>query len=595
MRESKKFLSDLWRLARPYWTSEDRMAGIGLICIIVGMSLGLVYLNVLLNQWNNAFYDTLQNRDWQGFTHQLARFCLLAALFIAVAVYQVYLRLLLQIRWRSWLTSFFIQRWLHRRAYYALQLQARPADNPDQRIAEDIGLFVEQTLMLVLGFLEAVTTLVSFTGILWHLSGAVTIALGQRSLSVPGYMVWAALAYAIAGTWLTQRFGRPLVGLNYQRQRLEADFRFSLVRFRENAEGVALYGGEDGEAAVFRSRFAAVVSNWRQIMICRKRLSWLTNAYGQAAMVFPFLACAPRYFSGAIQLGGLMQTASAFGQVQNSLSWFVDAYTELAAWRATVDRLTSFAALLDEAGGATSANAYKTAPDTPAPASPADDARSPEMLTTAVGADAALRLHGLCLARPDGALLLEHADLEVLPGQRVLIGGPSGAGKSTLFRAIAGLWPFGSGCIQLPHGGSTMFLPQKPYLPMGTLRAAVTYPSPPQSFSTQAIAQALADCGLGDLAPLLDEEHYWGQQLSPGEQQRLALARVLLHKPDWLFLDEATSAMDEAGEKHLLELLTRQLGRAAIISIGHRPGLTAFHTRHLRLDPHDHSLQETRP
>ena len=595
MRESKKFLSDLWRLARPYWTSEDRMAGIGLICIIVGMSLGLVYLNVLLNQWNNAFYDTLQNRDWQGFTHQLARFCLLAALFIAVAVYQVYLRLLLQIRWRSWLTSFFIQRWLHRRAYYALQLQARPADNPDQRIAEDIGLFVEQTLMLVLGFLEAVTTLVSFTGILWHLSGAVTIALGQRSLSVPGYMVWAALAYAIAGTWLTQRFGRPLVGLNYQRQRLEADFRFSLVRFRENAEGVALYGGEDGEAAVFRSRFAAVVSNWRQIMICRKRLSWLTNAYGQAAMVFPFLACAPRYFSGAIQLGGLMQTASAFGQVQNSLSWFVDAYTELAAWRATVDRLTSFAALLDEAGGATSANAYKTAPDTPAPASPADDARSPEMLTTAVGADAALRLHGLCLARPDGALLLEHADLEVLPGQRVLIGGPSGAGKSTLFRAIAGLWPFGCGCIQLPHGGSTMFLPQKPYLPMGTLRAAVTYPSPPQSFSTQAIAQALADCGLGDLAPLLDEEHYWGQQLSPGEQQRLALARVLLHKPDWLFLDEATSAMDEAGEKHLLELLTRQLGRAAIISIGHRPGLTAFHTRHLRLDPHDRSLQETRP
>jgi len=573
MHSTKQFLRDLWRLAKPYWVSEDRLAGLALLCVIVGMSLGLVYLNVLLNQWNNAFYDTLQNRNWQGFLHQLAKFCLLAGMFIAVAVYQVYLQLLLRIRWRQWLTRRFLERWLSRRAYYTLQLRGGPTDNPDQRIAEDIGLFVDQTLMLGLGFLEAVTTLISFTGILWRLSGAVSFALLGHQITLPGYMVWAALGYAILGTWWTHLLGRPLVDLNYQRQRLEADFRFSLVRFRENAEGVALYGGEAGEAAIFNNRFARVVRNWKQIMICRKRLSWLTNGYAQAAMVFPILACAPRYFSGAIQLGDLMQTASAFGQVQSSLSWFVDAYTELAAWRATVDRLTSFAASLVAA-----------TPETLA----ADGAN----LAPAAGANNALRLSGLTLTRPNGEILLENADLAVLPGQKVLINGPSGAGKSTLFRAIAGLWPFGHGGIGLPSTGRTMFLPQRPYLPIGTLRAAATYPSPPESFTTEQVAGALRACDLGAFAALLDAEDQWAQRLSPGEQQRLAVARVLLHKPDWLFLDEATSAVDEDGERRLHELLTSRLPHAAIVSVGHRPGLAAFHTRRLRLDPARHSLTE---
>lgn len=573
MHSTKQFLRDLWRLAKPYWVSEDRLAGLALLCVIVGMSLSLVYLNVLLNQWNNAFYDTLQNRNWQGFLHQLGKFCLLAGMFIAVAVYQVYLQLLLRIRWRQWLTRRFLDRWLNHRAYYTLQLRGGPTDNPDQRIAEDIGLFVDQTLMLALGFLEAVTTLISFTGILWHLSGAMNFALLGHRITLPGYMVWAALGYAVLGTWWTHLLGRPLVNLNYQRQRLEADFRFSLVRFRENAEGVALYGGEAGEAAIFNSRFAGVVRNWKRIMVCRKRLSWLTNGYAQAAMVFPILACAPRYFSGAIQLGDLMQTASAFGQVQSSLSWFVDAYTELAAWRATVDRLTSFAASLDAA----------------APEHLAADGAD---LAPTTGADNALRIKGLFLTRPNGEILLENADLAVLPGQRVLVSGPSGAGKSTLFRAIAGLWPFGHGGISLPNTGRTMFLPQRPYLPIGALRAAATYPSPPENFTTEEVVAALRACDLGTLAPLLDEEDLWAQRLSPGEQQRLAVARVLLHKPDWLFLDEATSAVDEAGERRLHELLTGRLPHAAIVSVGHRPGLAAFHTRRLCLDPTSHDLTE---
>lgn len=557
MHNAKQFLRHLWRLAKPYWVSEDRMAGLGLLFIIVGMSLGLVFLNVLFNQWNNAFYDALQNRDWQGFTHQLARFCLLAALFIAVAVYQIYLRLMLQIRWRRWLTRRFLDRWLAGRAYYAMQLQGRAADNPDQRIAEDIGLFVDQTLMLALGFLEAATTLVSFTGILWHLSGAVSFMVMGHHMVLPGYMVWAALAYAIAGTWLTQRMGKPLIGLNFQQQRFEADFRFSLARLRENAESVALYGGEQGENAVFQARFSHVVNNWWNIMKCRKRLSWLTNGYGQAAVVFPFLACAPRYFSGAIQLGDLMQTASAFGQVQSSLSWFVDAYTELAAWRATVERLSSFTDMLDASTETASKNGHGMALS----ASP----------------DAALHLRNLTLARPDGSTLLSGVNLDVLPGQRVLVTGPSGVGKSTLFRAIAGIWPYGAGRLELPDWQRSMFLPQKPYLPIGTLAAVVAYPSTPETFTPGQLETALAECGLVWLTPMPEGERLWAQQLSPGEQQRLAVARALLHGPDWLFLDEATSALDEAGEQYIYELLHRRLPRTTIVSIGHRPGLAAFH------------------
>jgi putative ATP-binding cassette transporter len=564
MDKAKTFLRDIWRLAKPYWTSEDRLAGLGLLTVIVAMSLGLVFLNVLLNQWNNAFYDTLQNRDLPGFTRQLGKFCVLAAIFILVAVYQMYLRLMLQIRWRRWLTDRFLDLWLTHRVFYALQMRGGQTDNPDQRIADDIDQFVSQTLTLTLGFLEAVVTLVSFVGILWGLSGTMSFSALGREFTVPGYMVWVALGYSIVGTWLTKWLGRPLIRLNYQQQRFEADFRFSLVRLRENVEGVALYRGEADEAKVFRQRFASVVGNWWEIMKWRKRLSWLTNGYSQAAVIFPFLATAPRYFAGAIQLGDMMQTASAFGHVQGSLSWFVDAYTELAAWKATVDRLTTFTRAMDEARGGQA---------------------EPLALVPAPGADEALRIRGLSLALPEGGLLLEGLDLDVRPGERLLISGPSGSGKSTLIRAIAGIWPHGRGSIALPASGRLLFLPQKPYLPIGALRAVVSYPTPAGGFTDEAIREALAACGLGRLAGLLDDDRYWAQQLSPGEQQRLAFARMLLQKPDWLFLDEATSAVDEAGEAELYHLLARRLPQAAIISVGHRMSLVAAHQRHLELRP----------
>ncbi len=562
-RTARSFLRDSWRLARPYWFSEDRWYGRGLLAVIVSMSLGLVFINVLLNKWNNAFYNTLQNHDWKGFTHQLGIFCLLAFIFIVVAVYQLYLQQMLQIRWRRWLTDHYLQQWLGDRAYYTLQMRGGETDNPDQRIADDIDSFVEDTLSLSLGLLESVVTLVSFVSILWGLSGALSFTLAGVGITIPGYMVWVALVYALLGSYLTHKVGRPLIKLNFDQQRFEADFRFSLVRFRENVEGIALYRGENDESRIFGQRFQRVVDNWWAIMKRQKRLSWLINGYAQVAVIFPFIAASPRYFSGAMQLGGLMQTASAFGQVQGSLSWFVDAYTSLASWRATVDRLTSFTHAMDAA---------------------VQDGRQ-DALTHEKAVENTLRIEKLRLHLPDNGPLLDELNLEVRPGQSLLISGPSGAGKSTLLRAIAGLWPYGKGAIHLPEGGKVLFLPQKPYLPMGNLRVVLSYPSPAGGFDDDTLRQALDDCGLSRLKDSLDDESYWAQQLSPGEQQRLAFARMLLQQPDWLFLDEATSALDESGEAKLYALLRQRLPNAALISVGHRSSLLPFHEDRLTLTP----------
>ena len=563
MKERLAFLSDIWRLAKPYWFSEDRWAGRGLLAVIVLMSLTLVFITVLINKWNNAFYDTLQTRDLEGFYHQIGKFAVLAGAYILIAVYQLYLNQMLQIRWRRWLTDSFLNQWLSGRIYYGLQMRGGPTDNPDQRIADDIGNFVTQTLTLSLGFLEALVTLVSFTGILWGLSGTLSLTLLGHPLILPGYMVWVAMAYAILGTWLTKIVGRPLIGLNFNQQRFEADFRFSLVRLRENVEGVALYRGEQDEAVIFRERFANVVHNWWAIMKRRKQLGWLTNTYGQIAIIFPYVACAPRYFSGAIQLGDLMQTASAFNRMQGALSWFVEAFTELASWKATVDRLTTFSKAMEETRTALTN----------------EGALSPRQSD-----ERELRISGLDLDLPSGEPLLTGIELTVHPGQSVLISGPTGCGKSTLLRAIAGLWPYGRGEIILPALGKAVFLPQKPYLPIGTLRTVASYPTPAGGIGDEAIRDALEACGLPRLTGRLDDASYWPQALSPGEQQRLAFARLILQAPEWVFLDEATSAMDEASERAMYALLRQRLPRAALVSVGHRETLKAFHERGLVLD-----------
>ena len=556
----RELLRDAWRIARPYWFSDERWAGRGLLALVIALTLGLVYINVLLNRWNNTFYNALQDKNYAVFIQQVVRFCWFAVAYIVVAVYQLYLNQMLLIRWRRWLTERYLEAWLTDRAYYLMQLVGGEADNPDQRIADDVRLFVDGTLTLAIGGLRAGVTLISFVVILWSLSGALPLSLGGIVLTVPGYLVWAALVYAAVGTWLTDRVGRPLVRLNFNQQRYEADFRFSLVRFRENTEGVALYRGEADELRGFRERLGAVVANWWSIMRQQKRLTWFTAGYAQAAAVIPFLVIAPRYFRGELPLGGLMQTATAFGQVQDALSFIVSSYTDIAEWRAVVERLASF----ERALGRMQVRAATKAE-----------------ISRAQGDDARLIVERLDIDRPNGQPLLDGVKLVLVRGDTVLMWGPSGAGKSTLLRAIAGIWPYGSGAIRLPGDARILFLPQKPYLPLGTLRRIVSFPTPEGGVADAVLREALTTVELPELAERLDEAGNWALSLSPGEQQRIAFARALVQRPDWLFLDEATAAVDEATERHLYRMLRARLPGATVFSVGHRETLRSFHGRQL--------------
>jgi len=562
LNKTKTFLADLWVLTKPFWCSEERWAARGLLAVIVALNLGLVYVNVLINQWNNDFYNTLQQMDKVGFFHQLLRFSGLAAAYIVVAVYQLYLNQMLQIRWRRWLTGRYLADWIGARVYYRLQLTDRGTDNPDQRIADDLAGFCDRTLNLTLGFLSSLVTLVSFISILWALSGTMSFTLDGAHIDIPGYMVWVALVYALAGTLLIHFIGRPLIGLNFNQQKFEANFRFSLVRFRENTEAIALYAGEATEMRRLMHGFGDVVSNWWAIMRRQKTLTWFRAGYNQIAMIFPFLVAAPRFFSGSIKLGGLMQTASAFGQVQDALSWFVNAYTQIAEWKATVDRLTGFRNAAHRAQG---------------------EAQSGAGVMVGTGNSACAVARDVRIDLPHGQPLLAPLDLVLKPGESVLVTGPSGAGKSTLFRAFAGIWPFGHGNVSMPRGARVLFLPQKPYLTIGSLREQLCYPAAIGKVDDDELRRILEECGLGHLVQRLDEEQHWAQQLSGGEQQRVAFARALVQKPDWLFMDEATSALDETSESQLYLLLRSKLPHLTLISIGHRSSLSQFHQRRLAI------------
>ena len=567
-------LALIWRLARPYFVSEDRWAGRILLGAVIALELLIVAINVMLNQWNNRFYNALQERNWDNFVWELLFFCALAAAFIVLAVYKLYLNQWLQIRWRRWMTRQYLDRWLANANHYRMQLLGDAADNPDQRISEDINLFIDRTLTLTVGLLSAIVTLFSFIVILWTLSAAAPLLLFGTSFVIPGYLVWAALLYAMVGTALTHLVGWPLVGLNFRQQRFEADFRFNLVRVRENSEQIALLRGESDEREQLLNRFGRVVGNFLQIMQRTKKLTFLTASYTQVATIFPFIVISPAYFAGTIQLGGLMQTASAFTSVQTALSFFVDAYRQLAEWRAVIARLDGFDIAVESAQAAAIAKpGIEVAPHT--------------------GKDA-IRIDDLVVRLPQGGALVAADDLVIAAGERVLVTGSSGAGKSTLFRAIAGTWPFGAGTIHVPKGAKVMTLPQRPYFSIGTLAAAVTYPAEPGTFSTEVLAEVITAVGLPALAGRLTEEAHWNRMLSLGEQQRLGIARAILQAPDYLFLDEATASLDESAEAAIYRLLDERLQHTTIVSIGHRSTLSAFHRRGIALvrDGDFHRMRE---
>jgi putative ATP-binding cassette transporter len=550
----------VWRLIKPYWSSEEKWKARGLLVTVISLALGMVYLNVQFNDWNRDFYNALENKNFDAFKNQLWRFSYLAFIYIAVAIYRIYLTQALEIRWRTWLTRQYMDEWLANQAYYRIE-QTRSADNPDQRIAEDLRLLTNGSLSLSLGLLSSVVTLVSFIGILWSVSGPLALMVGGREWTIPGYMVWFAIAYAGIGSLLVWWIGRPLVEQEFYQQRFEADFRFGLIRIRENAESVALYRGESQEHTQLASRFERIRANWWNIMITTKRLNIASTFYAQFATIFPFLVGAPRYFSGTITLGGLMQISSAFGQVQDALSWFINAFSALASWKASVNRLAGFHAAVDQARSQKSG------------------------ILVSRNNVGAILIDKVTLRLPNGHTLTKPLTAEIHFGQHILVSGPSGCGKSTLFRSIADIWPYGAGGIEIPENARILFLPQRGYLPIGTLREAIAYPAPESAYKDLAVRHYLDLCRLPHLKDKLDLPDNWSQRLSPGEQQRLAFVRVLLTRPQILFLDEATSALDGATEDALYELVMKELPEAAIVSIAHREAVAKYHHIHWQFVP----------
>ena len=573
-----KSLGDIWGLAVPYFTTRDigeariwpfryraqeRWIGLSLLIAVVAIELGQVAISVRLSYFNRDWFNAIQEKDAAEFWNQLLFvFSPLAAIFIGSAILQLVMRAYLTIRWRRWMTEKTMSNWLDGAAHYRMQLTGSSTDNPDQRISEDINDFTTTTFALGLGLLSRATSLISFSVILWSLSKGFTFP--GTELRVPGFLFWIALVYAVLATGLTHLIGRPLISLYFQQQRYEADFRFSLARLREYGEQVALLGGEETEHLGLSRRFGALIGNFLSIVDCRKKVVAFTASYSQANVVLPFIFVAPYYFTGKVMLGVMTQTAGAFSNVQEALSFFIDSYTTIAQYKSVVDRLTGFAASAAKARALSSVKPHIE-------------------VETNGGEDLAIR--DLEVALPKGGKVVRIKDARLRHGESVLVNGPSGAGKSTLFRAISGIWPFGQGAIKVPKGARVMLLPQRPYVPIGTLRAALTYPAPADAFPDALVRSTLDAVQLSAFADHLDEEGHWGQTLSLGEQQRLALGRALLAKPDWLFLDEATSALDEPLEKAMYRLLPETLPGVTIVSIGHRHTLQAFHKRRIELRP----------
>ncbi|MCG1046726.1 MULTISPECIES: ABC transporter ATP-binding protein/permease [Mycetohabitans] len=549
-----------WSLIKPYWVSDEKWIAWGLLALVVAINMTMVAVNAWFNTWQRVFFDSIQQYNYPVFKHSLLQFTAIAMAMILLGSYRTYFRQMLEFRWRQWLTTQYMHAWLSGRAYYRIE-RDKLADNPDQRVSVDLQELASTTLALSLDFLSTSVTLLWFSHVLWQLAGPLSFTVFGTDVTIPGYMVWTALLYAVIGSYITHRVNHPLVSINYQQQRVEADFRFSLIRLRENADQIALYEGERTEEKALQGVFGHIRDNWRMIMRYTRRLNIVVVSYSQLAIVFPFIAAAPKYFEKAVSYGGYQQTIGAFGTVSNAFSWFISSYSTLAAWRAVINRLKEFQRimaqpqLLESTSRATEHGGIHM-----------------RMADTTV-----LRVQALRLLRPDGTPLSTIGSFVIAPGSRVLVRGASGSGKSTLLRSLAGLWPFGSGTIEMPVNARVMFVPQKSYVPIGTLKGALCYPATADAFTDADCADVLRACRLGERVDQLNVSDHWERVLSPGEQQRLAIARVLLQKPDFLFLDEATSALDLDTEAALYHVLTQRLAHAAIVSVAHRESVQAMH------------------
>jgi putative ATP-binding cassette transporter len=557
---------------RPFTAMERRIA-VAMVVFLVLINQAQVGITVRLSFFNRDWFNAIQNRDAVTFWQQLLFvFTPWAFIYVGSAVVEFFTQSMLVIRWRRWLTDHLIARWLAGHTHYHISLVGTQADNPDQRIQEDVYRFIDggsdgattsyglysYSILLI----STLSSLVSFAIVLWGLSESFTVP--GTDIKIPGFLFWVALLYAAVGTVATHVIGRLLIGLYFERQHMEADFRFSLARLREYTEQVALLGGENAEQSSLGRRFGAVIANYIALIRRRMKLLGFTAMFNQVSPIIPYVFTAPFYFAGTIQLGVMTQTAGAFARVADALTFFINYYTSLAGFKSVVDRLSSFDQAIENAQ--------------------ALEAGGPRLTPAPAGA-AQVGLQDVGIALPDGRRIVEVKDLTMRGGENVLLAGPSGSGKSTLFRAISGIWPYGEGRIRIPEGARVMVVPQKPYIPIATLRAAVTYPGEPGAYSDDAIRKALADARLGNLVDQLDHEDVWSQRLSGGEQQRIALARALLMRPDWLLLDESTSALDEKLEAEVYAALAERLPKTTIISIGHRSTLGAFHRRRLEMTP----------
>ena len=567
---SRQFFKDVWYLTKSYWQSEEKKKAFWLLTCIIALTLGIVFMLVQLNTWNNSFYSALQNYDAEKISSELIHFSWLAAIYIILAVYSYYLQQTLILHWRRWLTTRFIDIWLQNKTYYNLQMFGKDTDNPDQRISEDVRQFVEMTLGFAIGILKSLCTFISFVFILYQLSGPLSFSFMGKTWTIHGYMLWASLLYSILGTYITHVVGRKLVKLNFIQQRYEADFRFSMIRLRESAESVAFYRGEAQEGKVFKNRFKLLLDNFWQLVNKQKQLVFLNSGYSQIAIIFPFVVAMNRYLAKEVSLGGLMQVASAFGRVQDSLSYFVDMYSSIAQWQAVVMRLTYFGRHMHEVSQ-----------------------QAEQFHVERFATSEAVSVEQMQVNLPDDAVLLQDINFTLQPGRNVLIKGVSGSGKSTLLRALAGIWPFVTGKINLPKTEELMFIPQKPYIPLGSLREAMLYPGR-KPLSDEELLYLLDLCQIGYLRDKLDLVADWSHVLSVGEQQRLAFVRAHIQEPKWLFLDEATSALDEDTEAAMYALLAERLRQTTLVSIGHRSTLNKYHELMLVIDKQMKSVRLTK-